>query len=107
MQNSARGFPYEDLVAGCVALVAAVVCALALFDVPAATATRGVSYADFVRAPTIERPLPATVPVEQTDRPRVADLPLEIPASDLVMLPNACSPDTRAELQRLLDLCQG
>lgn len=106
MQSSTRSFPYEDLVIGCVALVVAVVCALALFGVPTATDTRGVSYTEFVRAPTIEVPVVVTpIPVQ---RPRVAELPLEPPASNLgVVMPLTCSPDTQAELHRLLDLCQG
>ncbi len=106
-RNAIRVFFHEDLTAGLVALVAVSVCALALFDVPAASATRGVSYTEFVRAPAVEVPAEPVLTPAAPDRPRMAELPLEVPAAELAVMPLSCSPDTRAELQRLLALCRG
>jgi hypothetical protein len=98
-------FSIEDIFVGCVALIAAVVCALALLDVPAATATRGVSYTDFVRAPTLEQPaLPET---EAVTPPRFANRPAADQRTTELAAATVCSPVAQEELQRLLALCRG
>jgi hypothetical protein len=103
-QRSIGALRIEDVFIGCVALIAAVVCALALFGVPTATATRGVSYTDFVRAPAALQP--AVPEAEAVAPPQFVKRPADQRATEMAVA-NACSPGAQAELQRLRALCGG
>ena len=102
------GFPYEDALAAIVALIAVVVCAVALFGAPSA---RGVSYSSFVRDQPAQG-VPAPAQLERDDALRVAGETVttsgdaESSADGFDARPHSCSPDTRAELQRLLNICR-
>ena len=103
------GFPYEDALAAVVALIAVIVCAVAVLGPPSA---RGISYSSFVREQPAQG-LPVPAQLERDDALRVAgetvtsgDAETSRHGFDAGATQRSCSPDTRAELQRLLDICR-